>query len=51
MKIAIIGLGKMGAQIAKKLAENNHEVIGHDPVRESVDNAAASRLNPGIYQE
>lgn len=30
MKIAIIGLGKMGMQIAKKLLENGHSVIATD---------------------
>jgi len=30
MKIAITGLGRMGSQIARKLAEDNHEVIAHN---------------------
>ncbi len=39
MKIAISGLGKMGSQIARKLAEDKHDVIAHnrspDPARET----------------
>lgn len=35
MKIALAGLGKMGAQIAQKLAENDHEVIAFDPSQEA----------------
>ncbi len=37
MKIAIIGLGKMGSQIARKLHEDNHIVIAHNRSRGSVD--------------
>jgi 6-phosphogluconate dehydrogenase len=40
MKIAIHGLGRMGMQIARKLAENDHTVIAHnrspEPVQEAV---------------
>lgn len=39
MKIAISGLGRMGGQIAKKLAEGGHEVVAHNRSRESVDEA------------
>ncbi len=37
MKIAIIGLGKMGEQIARKLHENNFTVIAHNRSSEIVD--------------
>lgn len=37
MKIAIAGLGKMGMQIARKLAENGHEVIAHNRSHDSID--------------
>lgn len=37
MKIAIIGLGKMGGQIAKKLHEDNFTVIGNSLHAETVD--------------
>ncbi len=39
MKIAISGLGRMGGQIAKKLAENGHTVIAHNRSHESIDEA------------
>jgi len=39
MKIAITGLGRMGSQIARKLAEDNHEVIAHDRSNEPIDEA------------
>ncbi len=39
MKIAISGLGRMGMQIARKLAEGGHEVIAHNRSSESVDEA------------
>jgi 6-phosphogluconate dehydrogenase len=37
MKIAVIGLGKMGAQIAKKLHEAKYEVIAHNRSSAVVD--------------
>lgn len=37
MKIAIIGLGKMGGQIAKKLHEDNFTVIAHSLHKETID--------------
>lgn len=44
MKIAISGLGRMGGQIAQKLAEGGHEVIAHNrshgPVNEAVSHGA-----------
>lgn len=39
MKIAISGLGRMGAQIAKKLVEGGHEVIAHNRSAGPVDEA------------
>jgi 6-phosphogluconate dehydrogenase len=40
MKIAVAGLGRMGMQVARKLAEGGHEVIAHnrsrDPIGEAV---------------
>jgi len=37
MKISIVGLGKMGSQIAMKLNEGGHTVIAHDNTSSSVD--------------
>lgn len=39
MKIAIAGLGRMGAQIARKLSEDGHEVIAHNRSAGPVDEA------------
>ncbi len=41
MKIAISGLGRMGGQIAQKLAENGHEVVAHNRSAGKVDEAKA----------
>jgi 6-phosphogluconate dehydrogenase len=41
MKIAISGLGKMGGQIAQKLAEGGHQVIAHNRSKEPIDVAAS----------
>ncbi len=39
MKIAITGLGRMGGQIAQKLAENGHTVVAHNRSHEPIDEA------------
>lgn len=39
MKIAISGLGRMGGQVAKKLAENGHIVVAHNRSADKVDEA------------
>lgn len=39
MKIAVAGLGRMGMQIARKLSENNHQVIAHNRSAEPIDEA------------
>jgi 6-phosphogluconate dehydrogenase len=41
MKIAVVGLGKMGMQIARKLVEGGHEVIAHNRSKDPVDEAVA----------
>jgi len=45
-KIAVAGLGRMGMQIARKLAENGHEVIAHNrshgPIEQAVGYGAAA---------
>lgn len=46
MKIAIAGLGRMGAQIAMKLAEGEHEVTAHNRSREPIDAAAKYEAKP-----
>ncbi len=46
MRIAIAGLGRMGSQIAAKLAEGGHEVIAHNRSREPIDEAAKHGAQP-----
>src|ERR1035437_2916515 len=41
MKIAVSGLGRMGGQIARKLAEGGHEVIAHNRSHEPIDEAVS----------
>ncbi|HSX53587.1 MAG TPA: decarboxylating 6-phosphogluconate dehydrogenase [Patescibacteria group bacterium] len=41
MKIAIAGLGRMGAQIARKLSESGHDVIAHNRHSDKVDAVVA----------
>jgi 6-phosphogluconate dehydrogenase len=51
MKIAIVGLGRMGTQIAKKLHENKHTVIAHNRSRGSVDEMGALGMVPAYTKE
>lgn len=39
MKIAVVGLGKMGMQIVQRLLHDSHEVIAIDPNHEAVEQA------------
>ncbi|MGH7241773.1 MAG: NADP-dependent phosphogluconate dehydrogenase [Candidatus Saccharimonadales bacterium] len=39
MKIAIHGLGRMGMQIAQKIAESEHTVIAHNRSKDKIDHA------------
>ncbi|WP_033542557.1 phosphogluconate dehydrogenase (NAD(+)-dependent, decarboxylating) [Planococcus sp. CAU13] len=41
MKLAMIGVGKMGSNLALNLMEQGHEVVAHDVDRELVDKIAA----------
>ena len=51
MKIAVVGLGKMGGQIARKLHENNFSVIAHNSTRGAVDEAKQSGMTPAYTKE
>jgi 6-phosphogluconate dehydrogenase len=51
MKIAIIGLGKMGAQIAKKLHEGNHSVIVYNRSKNIVDEMGAMGMRTAYTRE
>jgi 6-phosphogluconate dehydrogenase len=50
-KIAIVGLGKMGKQIARKLHEGGHSVIVHNRSRESVDEMASLGMTPAYTRQ
>lgn len=50
MKIAISGLGRMGGQIAKKLAEGGHQVVAHNRSSDKVDEAKTYGAIPA-YEE
>ncbi len=41
MKVAIHGLGRMGMQLARKLAEAGHEVLAHNRSPEPIDEAVS----------
>jgi 6-phosphogluconate dehydrogenase len=51
MKIAIIGLGRMGGQIAQKLVDGGHEVIAYDCSREPIDDAAKFGAKPAYDKQ
>jgi 6-phosphogluconate dehydrogenase len=51
MKIAIIGLGKMGEQIARKLQEGGHNVVAYSRRKEQVDEFAARGMIPAYTRE
>lgn len=51
MKIAITGLGRMGGQIARKLAEAKHEVIAHNRSRDPIDEAAKYGATPAYDKQ
>jgi len=46
MKIAVHGLGRMGMQIARKLAEGGHEVVAHNRSVEPIHEAAGYGATP-----
>jgi 6-phosphogluconate dehydrogenase len=46
MKIAMVGLGKMGANMAQRLIEHGHEVVAFDLHTEARDTAAAFGAQP-----
>lgn len=51
MKIAISGLGKMGAQIAKKLHEGGHIVVAHNRSAAAVEEMKNLGLTPAYTKE
>jgi 6-phosphogluconate dehydrogenase len=51
MKIAIHGLGRMGMQIAEKLARDGHIVIAHNRSKDKIDAAAGFGATPAYTKE
>jgi len=51
MKIAVIGLGKMGGQIARKLHEDNFTIIAHDAKKETIDEMKKLGMLPAYSKE
>jgi 6-phosphogluconate dehydrogenase len=51
MKIAVAGLGRMGMQIVRKLAEGGHEVIAHNRSREPIVAATAHGATAAYTKE
>jgi 6-phosphogluconate dehydrogenase len=51
MKIAIHGLGRMGMQIAQKLAESEHTVIAHNRSTDKIDAAADFGATPAYEKQ
>jgi 6-phosphogluconate dehydrogenase len=45
MKLAMIGLGRMGANMAERLKQGGHEVIGYDPSPDARKRVAAEGLS------
>jgi 6-phosphogluconate dehydrogenase len=44
MQIGMVGLGRMGSNMAKRLRRDGHEVIGYDPNPEATDVASLQEL-------
>ena len=54
MKLAMIGLGKMGGNMAERLRRHGHEVVGMDPGKPEADahslDELAAQLSDGLKQ-
>ncbi len=46
MRVAIVGLGRMGANLARHAAEKGHDVVGYDPVGSIRESLAADGIGP-----
>lgn len=46
MKVGMIGLGKMGANMAERLRRHDHEVVGMDPAKTEADAQTLDELVP-----
>jgi 6-phosphogluconate dehydrogenase len=48
MQLAMIGLGRMGANMARRLVTGGHEVVAHDRSRENVEALAREGAKPAF---
>jgi 6-phosphogluconate dehydrogenase len=48
MKLAMIGLGRMGANMAERLRRHGHEVVGMDPTAKGADARTLEELIPKV---
>ncbi|WP_251976104.1 phosphogluconate dehydrogenase (NAD(+)-dependent, decarboxylating) [Salinicola avicenniae] len=46
MDLAMVGLGRMGANMAERLVRGGHRVVGHDPGEEALTRAAGKGIEP-----
>jgi 6-phosphogluconate dehydrogenase len=46
MRFAIVGLGRMGANLARHAVEKGHEVVGYDPVGSIRESLATESIDP-----
>ncbi len=46
MKFGVIGLGRMGANLARHAVEKGHEVVGYDPNQETTKKLAGEGIQP-----
>ena len=46
MKFGVIGLGRMGANLARHAVEKGHEVVGYDPNQETTNKLAGEGVQP-----
>jgi 6-phosphogluconate dehydrogenase len=51
MKVIVSGLGRMGGQIAHKLADNGYEVIANNRSRQPIDDAIAYKAKAAYTKE
>jgi 6-phosphogluconate dehydrogenase len=51
MKLIVTGLGRMGSQIAHKLADNGFEVIANNRSKQPIDDAIAYKAVPAYTKE
>ena len=48
MKIGMLGLGRMGGNMAQRLARRGHEVIGYDPAAARAPNSPKRARPPPL---